>query len=677
MRWIVRSAVALVLLVLLGAGAVFLIPAEKIAGLAISRFNTLTGRELTIEGAVRPSFWPNLGVKTGPVRISNAEWSDEGPMLRAEGLAISIDMAALIGGEVKIIGIEAISPRIVLERSATGAENWVFGAQSGGTVSRATPGVGAPFTLDQGEISGGTLVFIDHASQSRTELTGITASVAIPDYIGEARLDMTAVMNGQGFGLKATVGAFQKFLDGRVVPLDLTLTAGAADASFKGRAGHDPLNAEGDLVADLGDLAAISALAGAQAPGLPEGLGARSVTVAGVVTVTSEAAVFLRGGKVGLDGNALAVEADLATAGARPKVTASVTAGALTLPAAPGGGVDGGAAAAGWPRDAIDASGLGSLDAEVALTADSLDLGLVKLGPTQMLVTVERARAVFDIRKVVAYSGTIAGQFVVNARNGLSVGGDLGFAGMALQPLLADFGGYERLIGSGDLRVKFLGVGNSVDAIMQGLEGSGSVALTKGEIRGVDIAGMLQNMDPSFVGEGQKTIFDSLGGSFVIAGGVLRNDDLVLASPFITATGAGDVGLGARDLEYRIRATALFADQATDDPAAGGLTAPLLIKGPWANPEFSLDLQALADEKLAEERAKLEAQLQAEADAMAAEAQARIEALEAEARANLEAELGIVPQAGESLEDAATRRANEVLEDEARKALERILNGGN
>jgi len=211
-----------------------------------------------------------------------------------------------------------------------------------------------------------------------------------------------------------------------------------------------------------------------------------------------------------------------------------------------------------------------------------------------------------------------------------------------------------------------------VDAILQGLEGSGSVALRKGEIRGLDIAGMLQNLDPSFVGEGQKTIFDSLGGSFVIAGGVLRNDDLLLASPYITAMGAGDVGLGARNLEYRIKATAM-----ADDTGAGGLTAPLLIKGPWADPKFSLDLQALADEKLAEERAKLEAQLQAKADALEAEAQAKVEALEADARAKLEAELGIVQQDGESLDDAANRRANEILEDEARKALEAILNGAN
>ena len=664
MRWIIRSVMALVLLAVLAVASVFLIPAEKVAGLAVAKFNALTGRELTISGAVRPSIWPQLGVKTGPIAISNAAWSEEGPMVQAEGLSIAVDLAALIGGDVKITGIEAINPKIVLERSAKGQENWVFGGGgASGEVSAATPGVGQPFSLDKAAISGGVMVFADHAAGRRFEISGITATVAIPSYTGAARLDMAAVMNGQSFTLTGSVAAFQDFLDGKVVGSDLALKAGAATLDFTGDAGLAG-EGKGVLHADLGDLVAIFALAGMTVPGLPAGLGAQDVKVTGDVTLTTAGSLHLRGGAVVLDGNKLAVDADLTTAGARPKLQAKVTAGALDLAGVSGGqggGAGGGAQAAGWPKDKIDVSGLAGLDAVVALTADSLDLGMVKFGPSQIVLTNDRARLVTELRKVSAYEGVISGQFVVNGRKGLSVGGDLSFAGMALQPLLADFGGYQRLIGTGDLRVKFLGSGASVDAIMHSLSGSGSLALSNGEILGLDIAGMLRTLDTSYVGEGQKTIFDSLGGSFSMAEGVLHNEDMVLKSPYITARGIGDVGLGARDLEYRIRATAL-----ADDTGAGGLTAPLLIKGSWANPKFSLDLQALADEKLAEQKAALEAQ----AEAPRAE-------LEAEAKAKLEAELGVVQQEGESLEDAARRRMNEAVDAEAQKALQKLLGGGN
>ncbi|MES2434097.1 MAG: AsmA family protein [Pseudomonadota bacterium] len=664
MRWIIRSVIALVLLVIVLAGSVFLIPAEKVAGIAVAKFNALTGRELTISGAVRPSFWPQLGVTTGPISISNADWSKEGPMVQAEGLSISLDLAALIAGDVKITGVEAINPKIVLERSAKGEENWVFGGGgSGGTVSAATPGVGQAFTLDKASVSGGALVFADHRAGVRYEVSGIAATVAIPSYTGAASLDMAAVMNGQSFTLAGEVAAFQDFLDGKVVASDLKLVAGAASVGFKGEAGLAG-EGKGEVTADLGDLAAVSALAGMAAVKLPQGLGAADVKVEGGVTLTTAGSVHLRAGSVVLDGNKLAVDADLTTAGERAKLSAKVVAGALDLAAVSGGqggGVSGGAQAVGWPKDKIDVSALAGLDAVVALTAESVDLGMVKFGPSQIVLTNERSRLVTELRKVSAYEGVISGQFVVNGRKGLSVGGDLSFAGMALQPMLADFGGYQRLVGTGDLRVKFLGSGASVDAIMRSLSGSGSLALSNGEILGLDIAGMLRTLDTSYVGEGQKTIFDSLGGSFIMADGVLHNDDLVLKSPYITARGMGDVGLGPRNLEYRIKATAL-----ADDTGAGGLTAPLLIKGSWANPKFSLDLQALADEKLAEQKAALEAQ-----------AEAKRAELEAQARAKLEDELGVVQQDGESLEDAARRRMNEAVDEEAQKALQKLLGGGN
>ncbi len=663
MRWIFRLVGALLVLVLLAVGSLFLIPAEKIAGVAVQKFNDLTGRELVIEGSVRPSFWPQLGVRTGAIRISNAAWSDEGPMLRAEGLSIAIDMAALMGGEVKITGVEAIAPEIILERAKDGKENWVFGGANGGDVTTATPGVGKAFTLDKAVISGGRLTYIDHRAGSRVALSDIAATISIPDYNGAAALSIGAVKDGQAFSADLSLGAFRSFLDGDVGPVTLDLTAGAARVGFEGRAGWSPLAAEGSLDAKLASLAEVARLVGVAPPALPQGLGAKSVSVSGKVTVTEKASVHLRGGTVVLDGATLTADADLTTAGDRPKLSAKVTAGALDLrglTGTEGGGADGGAKAAGWSKDRIDVSGLGALDAVVAITADSVDLGIAKLGASQLVATIDRARAVFDIRRIAAYDGTVSGQFVVNGRRGLSVGGDLSFAGLAMQPLLQDFGGYKRLIGTGDLRIKFLGVGDSLAAIMQGLEGSGSLALGKGEILGLDIGGMLRTLDTSYVGEGQKTIFDSIRGSFTINQGVLVNEDLALVSPYLSAKGSGSVGLGARTLNYRIKAVAL-----ADAEGNGGLTAPLLIKGTWADPKFSLDLEALAQENLAEEKAKLEAQ-----------ARERAAALEAEARARLETELGITQQEGESLEDAARRRGQEVIEDEARRALELLLQGG-
>ncbi|MBN2630331.1 MAG: AsmA family protein [Rhodobacteraceae bacterium] len=670
MRWLIRLLLGALVLAFLAGAALILIPGEKIAGLAAARFAEITGRSLQIEGAVRPSIWPVLGVQTGAVTISNADWSDAGPMLRAQSLSISLDMAALIAGDVRITGIRAEAPEVILERARDGRENWVFGGASGGTATPGMAGEGTPFTLDLAEIEAGSFTFIDHGTGSRSNLTAIDGTLRIPAFAGKAEVDFRALHQGQAFAARAVIAEFAPFLEGRVVGLDASLTAGDAKVAFAGRAGWNPMSADGEVTADLADLAAITRLAGVARPDLPQGLGARAVTVKGRMTLTDTASLHLRGGVVGLDTNRLSVEADLTTAGERPKLSAQVSAGALSLAQAPGGqggaiggGARGGAEAAGWPTDQIDVSALGLMDASVALTADSVDLGLARLGATRLLLTNDRGRAVFDLRQIAVYQGTVTGQFVVNSRGGLSVGGDLRLSDLAMQPLLTDLGGFDRLIGTGDLTLKFLGVGASVDAIARSLSGSGKVSLGKGELRGLDIAGMLRTLDAGFVGAGQKTIFDAITASFVIDRGVLSNDDLAFKAPYVTATGAGRIGIGARTLDYRLRPTALAAVD-----GSGGVMVPLLISGTWANPKFRLDMESLAREQFEDEAKALEARARAEAKAAEARAKAEVEQ-------KLQDELGITRQEGESLEDAARRGAQQALEQEAARALNRLLGG--
>ncbi len=399
---------------------------------------------------------------------------------------------------------------------------------------------------------------------------------------------------------------------------------------------------------------------------MPRGLGAGRLSVNGQLTLDGSGAAYLRAARIEADSNVLEGDLDLRPGEARPKLVAKLAAGPLDLTGLvgeQGSGQGGGMAAEGWPRETIDVSALGLIDAEIALTAPSVDLSVLRLGEARAMVTLERSRAVFDLRQLAAYGGSVAGEFVVNGRGGLSVGGNLALKGIDMQALMLDLSGWDRLISRGNLTLKFLGVGNSVDEIMQGLKGEGSLALAQGELKGLDIAGMLRTLDPGYVGEGQKTIFDGIAGSFSIAGGVLSNSDLKLTAPYLTATGAGEVALGARTLNYRLRPTAL-----ADAEGAGGIMVPLWITGPWADPTFRLDLESLAREKMEAEAKAAEERLKAEAKAAEAKAKAELEA-------KLKDELGVEAAPSESLEDAVKRRAEEALQDETGKLLEDILGG--
>jgi AsmA protein len=661
MRWIVRGLSGIFALILLAVGLVYLIPSDKVANLAAAEFSKATGRVLVLEGGVKPSLWPVLGVKTGPVQIANASWSDQGPMLAAEGLSIGVDMAALIGGTIRITKVEAIAPQILLERNKKGEANWVFGPTA---VAGTASGSGVPassvqkVTLDHGLIRNGSLRFIDHANGTNLSLTAIEAELRLPDYDGEALLTLAAQKQGQTMLVDAKLARFGDFAAGKVSGISFSAGIGASGFKFEGRMGVEPMVADGTVTADLGDLAAVMALVGLPAPDLPPGLGQKTRKIAGQVTLAPEGSVHLRGGVISLDGNRFEGDADLLFDGARPHLKASIKTGALSLAALSQGSSAGGGTTAkseGWSQAPIDVSGLSALDAAISLSADSIDLGVLNFGRTRLMISLVKSRAVFEARELQAYGGSATGEFVINGRGGLSVGGNLKLSNLAMQPLLTDLAEFDRLVGTGDLDLRFLGVGSSMAALAKSLSGEGKLNFGKGELRGLDLLGMLRTLNPSYVGEGTKTIFDAVSASYTMQDGVLYNDDLLLAAPYLKATGKGRVGIGARDLDYRIVPTALEKSDGT-----GGIKVPLKITGPWAKPKYQLDLKALADQELADEKAKLKE----EAD----KARAKLEA-------KAETELGVVRQEGESLTDAAKRRAQEAAKEEGGRFLNKLLGG--
>ncbi|MBL9051040.1 MAG: AsmA family protein [Tabrizicola sp.] len=665
MRWIIRLGLTLAVLVVLAFGLMAMVPSERVAQAVSAQFEAMTGRKMELLGEVKPRLWPSLGVSTGPVSIANADWAEsDAPLFRAESLSIDVNFSALLGGEVKILGLSADQPEINLERDRDGRANWDFGASDAGEEggAGAVPAPATGFTLDQGGITNGSIRFNDRQAGRMIALDAVDATLSIPDFSGPFSLAATALSSGQPVALDLSGEVFSAFAMGRVVPLTASLAAGEAKVSFEGRGGYSPVAAEGAFRADLSDLPAFGALFGSKLDRPNPGLGHDKLTLTGQLTLDGTGAAFLRGAEIIADSNQIKGDLDLVPGEARPKLKAQLAAGPISIGTGPegelGGGQAGGMQAEGWPTGEIDVASLGAMDAEISLVAPSVDLGVLKLGKTRALITIDRARAVVDIREMQAYGGQISGDFVANGRGGLSVGGRLKFTGLQTEPLLTDLAGWDRLVATGDVELEFLGVGNSVDAIMKSLKGQGALELGKGELRGLDIAGMLQNLDPAYVGEGQKTIFDGLAGTFSITDGVLTNSDLKLVAPYVTASGSGEIGLGARTLDYRLRPTALAAEDGT-----GGVMVPLLITGPWAKPKFRLDLESIAREKM-------------EAEAKAAEERLKAAAKEAEAKAKaelterLKEELGVevAPEAGPGgVEDA--------LEDEARKALEEILKG--
>ena len=263
---------------------------------------------------------------------------------------------------------------------------------------------------------------------------------------------------------------------------------------------------------------------------------------------------------------------------------------------------------------------------------------MTRLTQLRSRVTVDRARAVATINQMGVFGGGVTGQLVANNRSGLSIGGDLSAAGVDLNRMLGELAGIDRFTGSADAALNFLAVGNSVQAWMSSLSGSGSLSTGRGTISGIDLDRVLRSGDVS----GGTTIFDATEASFSIADGVLSNDDLEMRLASITATGEGTVDMGQQRLNY------LFTPVALKDDEGRGIAIPVRIRGPWASPQILPDLERAI-------------QLNSDLDAEQIE-----ETAKDRVRAEVEGALGVTREEGESDEELLRRGLENKLQDELR-----------
>ncbi|SHL64436.1 AsmA protein [Roseovarius marisflavi] len=647
MRWVFRLIGLLVVVVVIIVGSLFLLPGDRIARIAADQISSATGRKVTMQGDTRISFYPVLGVSTGVVEVANADWTKAGPMLRADSLKIGVEPNALFGGDIRITGLEMVNPEIQLERAANGSVNWELGVEGVAPSGQSGEG-GAPaqskrlaLTLDRALITGASLKYTDHGTGEVQDFRNMDFELRWPSYDGTATFEATLRPAGESVHITGHLDQVGQFLDGAVTGVVASLTSPGGSLGFAGRAGLQP-QLEGRLDIDIASTSGFMTGLGLGAVDVPKGLG-RSIKGSSQITLTQDMRLSLRDLALALGGNQLAGAADIMLGEKVPRINAQLNAGALDLSSLAGAdsNVGNSGADTGWSKAAIDASALGLANGEVALVADSVNLGDLKLGKTRTLMTLDRSRAVFALRELRAYEGLVTGEFVVNNRSGLSVGGNMNVSAINLETFLADAIDVSRFAARGDSSLSFLGSGRSVHAIMNSLSGKGALKTGRGVISGIDLDRLMRSGDMT----GGTTVFDEMSASFTMDKGNLFNSDLLMNLPLAKATGTGRVGLGARDIDY------LFTPVLLEGENRRGLAIPVRIRGPWANPRITPDLEKAIDMNLKEERKKLESKAKKEI------------------KRAVEKKLGVTVEDGQSVEDAVKDK----IEDRAKRELFKLF----
>ncbi len=130
--------------------------------------------------------------------------------------------------------------------------------------------------------------------------------------------------------------------------------------------------------------------------------------------------------------------------------------------------------------------------------------------------------------------------------------------------------------------------GKSVSDLKKQLNGTLAFNAMDGALKSENLARNIEYVMAFLKGRtpkpsGQEIIFDSFAATGVIKHGVFTNDDLMLSTPLLSATGAGQVDIPSSSIAYTL-GVGLSPDSDTQ--------LPIQIEGPLFKPKYSVDIKS-------------------------------------------------------------------------------------
>ena len=248
------------------------------------------------------------------------------------------------------------------------------------------------------------------------------------------------------------------------------------------------------------------------------------------------------------------------------------------------------------PEQPLDLSALRKLNLDGSLRIGALKAMNVKT--TQLRVDVKAVNGLVNINPLSAklYQGSMNGSLSVNAQGTPSIAIIQNLNGINVAPLIKDAANLDMLEGKGNVGVNLTSQGNTVSAMKKALNGSVSVNLADGAIKGINLTKLvqgIQNLSKDTkaqtlgVDKSEKTEFSEFKANFKVHNGVAHNDDLAVKSAVLRLSGNGDIDIGNDSLNYNAKAALAKTEQGRT------ATLPVNVSGSFDALKFKVDYGAL------------------------------------------------------------------------------------
>ncbi len=144
----------------------------------------VTGRQVNVSGEISGRLfpWPKLSIRD--VKVANPPGSLLPNFITADEVDVSMTLAGLLDGEIRVESIDIVRPVVAFERLDSGQGSWHLNSAAGPDEMRLLDRV----RLDQITVSNGVVHLIDNRRAGRATITNVNATLAAQNIAGPWRM---------------------------------------------------------------------------------------------------------------------------------------------------------------------------------------------------------------------------------------------------------------------------------------------------------------------------------------------------------------------------------------------------------------------------------------------------------------------------------------------------------
>lgn len=595
-----------VLLVAVAVGGVAVLSSmdfNEYKGVIAEQAKAATGRDLVIAGDLDLEISLNPALAVRGVTFANADWGSRPEMAKLDRLEAQVALMPLFGGTVQVERLVLEGLDLLAETDKQGKGNWEFGKAEAATPAKpATEGGAAKLpVVNLIHLKDVKVTYKD--GQTGETLSAVVDSLELgaDSASSPLTLRLAGAYNGLAYNVGGRLCSVDELAGGK--PCNLTLEGASAGVSF-GVDGSimEPLAAKGLKLALAVDVpkpndtlsqAAIAVPALKDAGPVP----ALPVSVKGTLK-DGDKSYAVDGLALTIGGSDLSGNLAVALGGKRPRLDATLASTLLDIdeiapakeekaaPAKAEEKKDAKGAKRVFPADPLPLDGLKAADAKVSFKGKAIKASGMTVSDVAVDLSLMNGKLVVKPLGAVLATGKIAGAVTLDGNAAVpSLDVDLTAKQVDYGKLLVAMGQELLAEGTVDLMVDIRGAGDSVRALMAGLNGKTRIVAEKGKINSnalnivsADVGSAL----PFLSSEGDKDLKCAVV-HFDIKNGMADARAIVIETGGLSVIGTGDVNLKTEGLALRVE------PRAKKTSVAKLAEVPVNVGGVLAEPDIKPD----------------------------------------------------------------------------------------